>query len=63
MLYPTALAFIPVKFEPSPWYEPLNEPEPALANVDISEKDAVAVGLKVFALIAIEADCIEPHLG
>ena len=47
---------IPVKSEPSPWNEPLNEPEPALDNVEILAKEAVASALNVVALAATEAE-------
>ena len=48
-------ATTPVNNEPSPSYEPLNDPEPALANVDMSAKEAVTVDAKPLALVATEA--------
>ena len=46
----------PVKLAPLPWNEPLNEPEPALDNVEILANEAVAAALNVVALAATEAE-------
>ena len=47
---------IPDKLEPSPWNEPLNEPEPPLDKVDILANEAVAVELNVEDKSEIEAE-------
>ena len=53
-LFATTKVLRPVKLLPSPWNEPLNEPEPPLDKVLTSANDAVASTLNIVALAATD---------